>query len=116
MNEKISIIVPVYNVEKYIHRCLDSIIYQTYENLEIILVDDGSPDGCGKICDEYAKQDSRIKVIHQKNGGQSKARNEAMKIATGDYFCYVDSDDYINEKYIERLYDLIIESNVSRAD
>lgn len=112
MNEKISIIVPVYNVEKYIHRCLDSIIYQTYENLEIILVDDGSPDGCGKICDEYAKQDSRIKVIHQKNGGQSKARNEAMKIATGDYFCFVDSDDYINEKYIERLYDLIIESNV----
>lgn len=108
MEEKmqVSVIVPVYKVEKYIKRCLNSIVNQTYRDLEIILVDDGSPDNCGKICDEYAKQDSRIKVLHQENGGQSKARNEAMKIAKGDYFCFVDSDDYIATNMIERLVSL----------
>lgn len=103
---QVSVIVPIYKVEKYIKRCLDSIVNQTYRDLEIVLVDDGSPDNCGKICDEYAKQDSRIKVLHQENGGQSKARNEAMKIAKGDYFCFVDSDDYIAINMIERLVSL----------
>lgn len=104
---QVSVIVPIYKVEKYIRRCLDSIVNQTYHDLEIILVDDGSPDNCGQICDEYAAQDIRIKVLHQENGGQSKARNEAMKIARGDYLCFVDSDDYIAINMIERLVSLI---------
>ena len=92
----ISVIVPVYNVEKYLRRCVDSIINQTYRNLEIILVDDGSPDKSGEICDEYAKQDSRIKVIHKKNGGVSSARNAGITAASGEYIMFVDSDDYID--------------------
>ena len=100
---KVSVIVPVYNVEKYIDRCVSSILRQTYENIELILVDDGSPDNCGKILDDYAIKDSRVKVIHQANAGQSKARNEALKIATGEYFCFVDSDDYMDDNQIQRL-------------
>ena len=92
----ISIIIPVYNVEKYIRRCLDSVINQTYKNLEIILVDDGSPDNSGKICDEYAKVDKRIKVIHKENGGLSDARNKGIKEAKGKYIAFVDSDDFID--------------------
>lgn len=115
MNELISIIVPVYNVEKYLARCLDSLISQTYKKLEIILVDDGSPDSSGAICDAYKEADCRIKVIHQANGGQSKARNEAMKIATGKYFCFVDSDDYVSPNYIERLYELLRCSNADMS-
>lgn len=107
----ISVIVPVYKVESYLHRCVDSIIYQTYRNLEIILVDDGSPDNCGKICDEYAKKDSRIKVIHKKNGGLSDARNVAIDIAQGRYITFVDSDDSINENYIKILYENLIINN-----
>lgn len=108
MNQsKVTVIVPVYNVEKYIKRCVDSILNQSYENLEIILVDDGSPDGCGKILEQYKKDDERVRVIHQKNGGQSKARNEALKIATGDYYCFVDSDDYMHEDQIQRLIELL---------
>jgi len=99
----ISVIVPVYNVEKYIHRCIDSIINQTYKNLEIILVDDGSTDNCPKICDEYAQKDNRIKVIHKKNGGLSEARNVGIEIATGEYIGFIDSDDYINKKMYELL-------------
>ena len=83
-NNLISIIVPIYNVEKYLKKCIDSIINQTYKNLEIILVDDGSPDNCGKICDEYAKKDNRIKVIHKENGGVSSARNVGVENATGE--------------------------------
>lgn len=94
---KLSVIVPVYKVEKYIQRCLESIINQTYRDLEIILIDDESPDNCGKICDEYAKKDNRIRVIHQKNGKQSGARNSGLDIATGDYVTFVDSDDWIDE-------------------
>lgn len=101
---KISIIVPVYKVEKYLERCVDSIINQTLKNIEIILVDDGSPDHSGDICDEYAKQDNRIKVIHQKNGGISKARNAGMDIATGEYIGFVDSDDYIEPLMYEKMY------------
>lgn len=100
---KISIIVPIYNVEKYIGKCINSIINQTYKNLEVILVDDGSPDNCGRICDEFAKQDSRIRVIHKKNGGVSDARNHGTKIASGDYIMYVDGDDYIELSACEEL-------------
>lgn len=90
----VSIIVPIYNVERYIRCCVDRLINQSYRNIEIILVDDGSPDNCPIICDEYAKNDERIKVIHKSNGGLSDARNAGVKIATGDYIMFIDSDDY----------------------
>ena len=96
-NIKISVIVPVYKTEKYIRQCVDSIINQTYKNLEIILVDDGSPDNCGQICDEYAEKDSRVRVIHKSNGGLVSARKAGINIATSDYITYVDSDDWIDE-------------------
>lgn len=92
---KISVIVPIYKVEKYLCRCVDSIINQTYSNIEVILVDDGSPDSCPKICDEYAIKDSRVKVIHKKNGGQSSARNAGVEVAEGDFISFIDSDDWI---------------------
>ena len=111
MSDLISVVVPIYNVEKYLTKCIDSIINQTYKNLEIILVDDGSPDNCGKICDEYKKKDNRIKVIHKKNGGLSDARNEGIKIATGKYIGFIDSDDFVNLKMIEILYDLLKNNN-----
>ena len=101
--EKISIIVPIYNVEKYLERCVDSLVNQTYENIEIILVDDGSPDYCPQLCDEYAKKDSRIVVIHKKNGGLSDARNYGLCKASGEYILYVDSDDYIELDSCEKL-------------
>ena len=107
MKNLISVIIPVYNVEKYLLRCVDSIIHQTYENLEIILVDDGSPDRCGEMCDEYAAKDSRIKVIHKQNGGLSDARNVAIDVTKGEYVTFVDSDDYVELNYIETLYSLI---------
>lgn len=97
----ISTIIPVYNVDNYLPKCVDSIINQTYQNLEIILVDDGSPDRCPEICDEYAKKDKRIKVIHKKNGGLSDARNAGLEIAKGEYISFIDSDDYINEHMYE---------------
>ncbi len=102
--ELISVIVPVYNVEKYLRRCIDSIINQTYKNLEIILVDDGSPDSSGAICDEYAKKDSRIKVIHKENSGLSGARNAGIDAATGEYISFIDSDDYVNKDFCMILY------------
>lgn len=102
--EKVSVIVPVYNVEKYLRRCLDSIINQTYQNLEIILVDDGSPDNCGAICDEYAAKDHRIQVIHRENGGLSAARNSGLDAATGDYVAFVDSDDWLTGDFVEKLH------------
>ena len=108
LKNKISIIVPIYKVEDYLHRCIDSIINQTYSNLEIILVNDGSPDNCGVICEEYAKNDSRIKVIHKENGGLSDARNAGLKIATGDYIGFIDSDDWIHKDMYKILYDIII--------
>ena len=107
----ISVIVPVYKVKKYLRKCVDSILAQTYTNLEIILVDDGSPDNCGIICDEYAAKDSRIKVIHQPNGGLSAARNAGLDIATGDYIGFVDSDDYIDPDMYEKLYNALIEND-----
>ncbi|MDR1569370.1 MAG: glycosyltransferase, partial [Oscillospiraceae bacterium] len=103
MNETISVIVPIFNVELYLKRCVDSILAQTYKNLEIILVDDESPDACGAICDDYANMDERVRVIHQKNGGLSAARNAGLDIATGAYIGFVDSDDYILPEMYEKL-------------
>ncbi len=110
-NPLISVIIPVYNVEKYIRQCLNSIIAQTYTNLEIILVDDGSTDNSGKICDEYAKKDNRIKVIHKQNEGLPSARNVALKVCSGQYVGFVDSDDHISSDMYEYLYNLITENN-----
>lgn len=104
MKELISVVIPIYNVEKYLRKCVDSIINQTYKNLEIILVDDESPDNCPMICDEYKKKDSRIKVIHQKNKGLSGARNSGIDIATGKYIVFHDSDDTLEFNAIEILY------------
>ena len=108
----VSIIVPIYNVEKYLRRCVDSIINQTYKNIEIILIDDGSPDNCNIICDEYTKIDKRIKVVHKKNGGLASARNAGLDIAKGEYICFVDSDDWIEKNMIESLYKEIKRSNM----
>lgn len=105
--ELISVIVPVYNVKNYINRCVDSIIYQTYKNLEIILVDDGSTDGSGSLCDRYEQIDSRIKVIHKENGGLSDARNTGLDIAVGEYITFVDSDDWLRIDYVELLLEAI---------
>ena len=109
--EKISVVIPMYKVEKYLKKCIESVLKQTYTNLEIILVDDGSPDKCGEICEEYKKKDSRIKVIHKENGGLSDARNKGIDVATGKYVTFIDSDDFIEENYIEFLYNLIQKYN-----
>lgn len=111
MDSLISVIVPIYNVEDYLDRCVESIINQTYKNLEIILVDDGSPDNCPKMCDDYAKKDSRIKVVHKKNGGLSDARNAGMKVATGEYVSFIDSDDYISLDFYETLLQTIVDND-----
>ena len=95
MEPLISVIIPVYNVEKYLNKCITSVVEQTYKNLEIIIVDDGSTDQSPEICDEWKKRDSRIQVVHSSNGGAGKARNTALDMATGDYVTFVDSDDYI---------------------
>ena len=105
----ISVIVPVYNAEKSLCKCIDSILAQTYSNLEIVLVDDGSPDGCPAICDKYTARDSRIKVIHQENKGVANARNTGLDNITGEFLCFVDSDDYIDDNYIEAFYNYIDE-------
>jgi glycosyltransferase involved in cell wall biosynthesis len=110
---KISVIVPVYKVEKYLDKCIESIINQTYSNLEIILVDDGSPDNCPKICDNWAKKDNRIKVIHKKNGGLSEARNYGLNEASGNYVGFVDSDDIISQDMYEKMFKLL---NDTKAD
>lgn len=105
--ELISVIIPVYNVEKYLEQCLKSVIKQTYKNIEIILVDDGSTDDSGKICDEYAQKDSRIVIIHKKNGGLSDARNVGIDNAKGQYITFIDSDDDVIKEYVEYLYKLL---------
>ena len=99
----ISVIIPVYNVEKYLRRCIDSVINQTYKNLEIIIVDDGSTDNSSNICDEYTNKDSRVKVVHKENGGLSSARNVGIELAKGDLIAFVDSDDYIELEMYEKL-------------
>ena len=105
---EISIIVPVYNVEKYIRRCIDSLITQTFKSIEILLIDDGSKDNSGAICDEYALKDDRVKAFHKKNGGVSSARNIGLDNATGTYIMFCDSDDYVDPTWCEKLYNSII--------
>lgn len=120
----ISIIVPVYNVEKYLPRCIESILNQTYKDLEIILVDDGSPDRCGQICDDYAQKDSRIRVIHKENAGLSSARNAGLGVASGEYLMFVDSDDYISadaaqvlqERMLQDGSDMVIGKHINTYD
>lgn len=111
----ISIIVPVYNVEKYVGRCIESIQRQTYRNLEIILVDDGATDGSGILCDRYAESDSRISVIHKENGGLSSARNAGLNKARGEYLCFVDSDDWVDDRYVEALCEAMTLSGADMA-
>lgn len=111
-NKLISIIVPIYNVEAYLEKCIDSILQQTYTNIEVILVNDGSLDNCGQICDQYEKIDNRIKVVHKKNGGLSDARNAGLDIATGTYVVFIDSDDYIEKDLIDQSYKIIDENNL----
>lgn len=107
MEPLISIIVPVYKVEKYLDKCIESLVNQTYTNIEIILVNDGSPDRCPDICEKWKKIDDRIIVLNKKNGGQSDARNAGMKIAKGMYFIFTDSDDYVSKNYVEYLYGIL---------
>lgn len=110
MSSLISIIVPIYNTEKYLRRCVNSILAQTYKKLEVILIDDGSSDRSGNICDEYAAFDNRVKVLHIQNGGLSNARNQGLNLAKGEYIGFVDSDDYIHERTIEILYHNLVET------
>lgn len=115
MDEKISVIVPVYRVEQYLEECIKSIIEQTYSNIEIIIVDDGSPDCCPQMCDEFAKQDSRIRVIHKENGGVSSARNVGIEVATGKYITFIDSDDYVDKDYLLKLYNNLNGCSISEC-
>ncbi|MBR5177774.1 MAG: glycosyltransferase family 2 protein [Lachnospiraceae bacterium] len=112
---KISIIIPCYNVEKYVERCIDSVIQQTYKNTEIILVNDGSNDKTGDICDTYSKKDGRITVIHKRNGGASSARNLGMSVATGDYIYFIDSDDWISKRTLQYLMGLLLKHDCQCA-
>jgi len=111
----ISVIVPVYKVEAYLDRCVQSIVDQTYTNLEIILVDDGSPDRCPQMCDEWAKRDRRIRVIHKENGGLSDARNAGMEVVAGEYIAFVDSDDWLAKAFIENLYNAVVSNDCEVA-
>ena len=111
----ISVIVPVYKVEPYLDRCVQSILNQTYKDFELLLVDDGSPDRCGRMCDEWAQRDARVQVIHKPNGGLSDARNAGIERAKGEYLCFVDSDDRIAEDMLEHLYQLLTDTNADMA-
>lgn len=112
MSKIISVVIPVYNVEKYLRECLDSVVNQTYKNLQIILVDDGSTDSSGKICDEYADKDSRITVIHQENAGAGAAKNTGLELISGEYLSLIDSDDYIEKNMYEVMLNYLEEKNV----
>ena len=103
MNRLISVVVPVYNVEDVLHFCIDSILNQTYSDFELLLVDDGSTDKSGDICDQYARKDTRIRVFHKENGGVSSARNLGIDNANGEYICFIDSDDYVNSEFLDSL-------------
>ena len=107
--DSISVIVPVYKVEKYLNQCIESVVAQSYRNLEIILVDDGSPDRCPEICDMWVKKDARVRVIHKKNGGVSDARNVGLDESRGEYVLFVDSDDLIAPELVEELYLLVVQ-------
>ncbi|MGV3467190.1 MAG: glycosyltransferase family 2 protein [Heyndrickxia sp.] len=106
MSYKVSVVIPIYKVEKYLRRCINSVLNQTYSNIEIILVNDGSPDSCGEIADEYAERDKRIIVIHKENGGLSDARNSGLSYATGEYILFVDSDDWLDHQMIKKMMDI----------
>lgn len=110
MKKNISVIVPIYKVEPYLRRCVDSLIRQSYEDFELILVDDGSPDNCGVICDEYAAADPRVQVIHKTNGGLSDARNAGLEIARGEYIAFVDSDDWVAPNYLHQMLSVLEEA------
>lgn len=114
-NPLIGVIIPVYNVENYIERCINSVICQTYHNLEIILIDDGSTDNSGRICDEYAGKERRIHVIHQKNSGLSAARNVGIKVSSAEYIAFIDSDDYVSQWYIQRLTQILFKYDADMA-
>lgn len=107
MNPKISVIVPIYNVEKYLEKCISSLLDQSFTDFELILVNDGSPDNCGKICDKFKEKDSRITVLHLENGGVCRARNKGMELATGDFYVFVDSDDWVEKDYLKDFVDHI---------
>lgn len=111
MTPLISVIVPVYNVEEFLPACIESLMAQTYGNIEILLIDDGAKDSSGKICDSYASLDPRIKVIHKENAGVAEARNTGMENMSGEYFCFVDGDDYVNKDYVNVMYSLMTEHN-----
>lgn len=106
----ISVVIPVYKVESYLSRCIDSVLSQTYPNIDVILVNDGSPDNCGTICDDYARKDDRIKVIHKENEGLSAARNTGIEAATGEYITFIDSDDWVHESYLDTLYTNLVKN------
>ncbi len=114
-NPLISVVIPVYKVEKYIRECVDSVLSQTYTNLDIILVDDGSPDECPRICEDYAVKDKRVRVIHKVNGGLSSARNAGIDAARGEYITFIDSDDYVSRVYVEQLYYALNESGADMS-
>ena len=112
LKNKISVIIPVYNVEKYLKQCVDSVLQQTYQNIEVILVEDGSSDDCPRICDEYKKIDDRVVVVHQQNGGLSVARNTGISLMTGDYVMFLDSDDYWDDvDAVKRLVERVSKTN-----
>ncbi|MGE7663626.1 glycosyltransferase [Peribacillus sp. NPDC097197] len=116
LTPKISIIVPVYKVEAYLHKCVDSILAQTFKEFELILIDDGSPDRCAEICDQYASKDHRVKVIHKDNGGLASARNSGLDLAIGEYIGFVDSDDWIEPDMFEMLFNICVENNCDIAN
>ena len=105
--KKLSIIIPVFNVEEYLPKCIESVVNQTYDNLEILLINDGSTDNSGVICDNFAHKDERVKVVHKENGGLSAARNLGLSLATGHYIAFLDSDDYIDSEMYETLVDAL---------
>lgn len=115
MEKVVSIIVPVYNLEKYLSKCLDSILAQTYKNLEVLLIDDGSTDGSARICDDYQNRDARMIAIHKENGGAADARNLALDKCTGDYVTFIDGDDYVAEDFVERLVQIMAEKDADIA-
>lgn len=114
--ERISVIIPIYKVEAYLDKCVQSVVEQTYRELEIILVDDGSPDNCGAMCESWAKKDSRIKVVHKENGGLSDARNAGLAVATGELVSFIDSDDWIEPDFLQTLYDALITQDAQIAE
>ena len=112
MNSLVSVIVPIYNVEKYLERCISSILEQSYNNIEVILVDDGSNDGCPIICDKFERKDARVKVVHKPNGGLSSARNAGLEQMKGEYITFIDSDDWVEVNFVERMVEAISKSKV----